>query len=470
MKRMISILLVSVIFVISIQPVFATDVISVGSNAKIPGVTMMPAEFTNTFSGKPCERKNALSREKLRLLSVSVSDVEIVNNSISLTVHLKDGENTTVLPIEGRLAASSLTANNINSTIIEVGKPVNGYTVKLFQIVNGKIDDLLLLNGIGIGEDLKNIPHIKLYLQDESNDLYLFEGKMPQCFARLNAALYDKAGKEHDYLQWARDLVVHNVSSIKTTEETSRLLGLEENSRALNSFSIRGYETTFTDEFYLGGHLVSCMSMPYIEFKHTNVSLSDSTWVVSFKIAEHTKYQDGAIIGYGNNAFAYRDLKVAFAAGDNTTFIRTYQEGRLYNDTTNKYYSNGGDLTVSFLKALVNALPNGSTFLSGLECIRAIVPYSTSVVLGNNAITLHSGKVKAVGESFPGLYLEECSNQGGAVNVGDYFTFHAVTQYEECFGDTETVGALLVEFNIEFSNQLTVATPFEFALEYTATE
>ena len=135
MKRMISVLLVTVIFMISMHPVFATGEIFVNSDAKIPGVTMTPAEFTNTFSGKPSERKNALSGEKFQLLSVGVYDVEIVKDSISLTVHLKNGESTTVLPIEGRLAASSLAENNINSTIIEVEKPVNGYTVKLLQIV-----------------------------------------------------------------------------------------------------------------------------------------------------------------------------------------------------------------------------------------------------------------------------------------------------------------------------------------------
>ena len=107
--------------------------------------------------------------------------------------------------------------------------------------------------------------------------------------------------------------------------------------------------------------------MPYITYIHSNVNSQDSTWAASFKVSEHIR--TGNLTYYGNNVFEYRNLKMAFASGDKTTILRTYQEGRVYDFDNGGLKKAGQQITVNLLKKAVSSIPGGSTISSVISAI-----------------------------------------------------------------------------------------------------
>ena len=101
---------------------------------------------------------------------------------------------------------------------------------------------------------------------------------------------------------------------------------------ALDNYSIWTNPTTYHTSFDVGSDYKQFYSLPYFSYKHVNVSSADSSWIAQFKVAEHTRV--GNYTYYGNNVFEYRNLQLAFGAGDYSTIIRTHQEGRIYDRST----------------------------------------------------------------------------------------------------------------------------------------
>ena len=420
---------------------------------------MSASEFTNTFSGDPNTRVSTCSISSVDNPEIALSNITIGATTVSLNAILNTSGETTVLPISGTLAAGYKTNQDINSIIIEVADQIKGYTVLLFEIYNDTAEDMDLLTTSPMVQTLGNTPHIRLYLQGPDDDVFLFEFEMPVCFAALNSSDYPAADAYKD-VYWAWDLVVHETASIPTDAQMSNMLIAQNQSRALGAFSTLAYGETFYDSFYIALRHYEIWSLPYIEYKHTNVSSADSTWIASFKVSERVDI-DGTMHAGTPNPFVYKNLKIALAAGANTTFIRTFQEGH-FDDSWGNTLAAGSRVAVSILKHIVGTIPYSSTFLTALEWISAMSSVNTNIVLGSQNIDLADQKVTAVGEHL-GTYRFYRSTARG----GDYFTLHAVTQSEGATNSKNTTGALVVSFDIEFNNTLEVADPFQIQLDYT---
>lgn len=78
-----------------------------------------------------------------------------------------------------------------------------------------------------------------------------------------------------------------------------------------------------------------------------------------------------------------------------------------------------------------------------------MTPVSHTVLLDGEGFSLSNTLTVAVGEKLEErYYLMECTDQSGETNVGDYFTFQAVLQYENAGGNTSTVGVISVEYDV----------------------
>ena len=78
-----------------------------------------------------------------------------------------------------------------------------------------------------------------------------------------------------------------------------------------------------------------------------------------------------------------------------------------------------------------------------------MIPASQEVRLGDPFTNLINGPSVVAGEQLAEqYYISECTNQSGETNVGDYFTFHATTQYENAGGNENTMGLLQIEFDV----------------------
>ena len=351
----------------------------------------------------------------------------------------------------------------INSVIVEVNDDINGYEILLFEIFNDNDNNNLLLN-----QELEGKPHIKVYLKN-GNDIYLFESAMPEAFANLNASDYGEAKKFNDAL-WAAPLVDHEVEEIPTDDAVLEELGLNTiATRGLDSWSTWINPTTYKDSFYIGSDYVQCTSVPYITYIHSNVNSQDSTWAASFKVSEHIR--TGNLTYYGNNVFEYRNLKMAFASGDKTTILRTYQEGRVYDFDNGGLKKAGQQITVNLLKKAVSSIPGGSTISSVISAINSMSSSTGNVILGSTGVSLSGQQITAVGERLNKYAIEECTDYDGGINIGHYFTYQAVLKHVSgSSGNNNTVGALVVEFDTYHVGDDTY-TPVskQITLNYTST-
>lgn len=468
MKRILSICLIFSMILTMNRVAYASNSKVLEKTIKIDGITITEQDFKDTFSGKPISRKDISSVKSISSAKIALSDIALDDNNVSFVANLNVGNQKVTLQVNGNLYASYKTQNGINSAIIDTTpSTISGYQFLLIELFNDSSDDNLLLTSRNDKKNISNKPHMKLYMKDGEGKLYLFESEIPAVFANLEAINYPIADKDKDAL-WSKDLVKHEMTELPTDTDMLLKMGLLKNTtKALNSWTLWNNPTTYYYAFYLGSDFVQCYSLPYVEYRHTNVSSGDSTWAASFKVAEHTTI--GGITYYGNNVFEYRNLKIAFACGDKSTFIRTYQAGRVYDNSGLVIKDVGKSIAVSLLNKAVTSLPYGSTFQSVLGYINTMSSASGNVTLGSTGVTLSNRKTTAVGEKLTKYSVSKCTNYNGSTNNGHYFTYQAVLQYEATPGNTSTVGALLVSFD-RFSNSdsTTISISKSFQLNYTA--
>lgn len=432
------------------------------------GISMSASEFSNMFSGEPSSRMSATYAKSISDTNISISNIVISGEDVSFIAALSIDNKTINLPVNGRLSSSYKAQHGINSTIIDIPDSIEGYNFLLFEIYNDTKENNLLVSTQSDEKDLSTSPHLKIYLQDKDNTLYLFETAMPSAFSTLNASNYQKANKYRDSL-WASRLVKHETLELSTDSTILAELGLDVKPLGLNTWTTWVNPTTYYDSFYIGSDLVKCYSVPYVEYRHVNVRSQDSTWAAAFKVSEHTEIS--GLVYHGNNVFEYRNLKMAFASGDKSTFIRTFQEGKVYDYTAiiPATLGVGKSIAVSMLNKAVSALPSGSTFQTVLGYINTINSANGNVTLGSTGVTLTNRKTTAVGEKLTKYSFEECTDYDGNINIGHYFTYQGVLQYEAASGNTNTVGALVVEFDKYYTDDSSSTTISKsFQLDYSA--
>lgn len=427
----------------------------------VTGVAMSKESFKTNFGVSPDHRP--YSRSAFEASDMNITDIVINGEDVGLNMELIGNDGTIILPLNGKLKAGYKTQNDINSAIIEVTGTTNGYEILLFEIFNDTEENNLLVNG-----DLEGMSHIKVYIKDEEDKIYLFEAPMPDAFKNIVAENYSKASKEKDAL-WASSLVDHVTRDLETDSEFLTKHGLNNQTRGLSEWTIWTNETTYYDSFYIGSDYVQCWSLPYVEYRHANVKSQDTSWIASFKVAEHMSI--GGYTYYGNNVFEYRNLKISFGCGDKTTFIASEQEGNVYKYTglLTGLKKATDSIAVHLLNKAVSSLPYGSTFMTVINAINTMSSSEGNVTLGSSGHTIANRKTVAVGEYLSDYLLEECTDHSGGENNGHYFTFRGILQYEAGSGNTNTVGALTVSFDKYYTGDSSYTTVSkQFQLDYSS--
>ncbi len=419
------------------------------------GITISTLEFQQYFSDLPSKRPSMKSMQKQNT-EIVISDIIIIKDKINFNMLLTGDEISIKVPVEGKLTSGYKTQNGMNSIIIEVAEPILGYEFLLFEVYN----DVNGRNMLVVDESVAKKPHIKIYLKDQNDCMYLFEQAMPSIFAGLNANSYQEANKYKDAL-WAINFVKHNVKKVPVDNSILQQLGIEISSKALGSLTTWTNPYMFVDEFYVGLDAASCTSLPYVEYKHTNVTQADSTWMAYFKVAEHMNVAGNTY--YGNNVFEYRNLRMAFACGDNSIFIRSFQNGKLKHYVNLSIFQQGQNIAVQLLNKVFNSLPHGATLQTVLGYLNSLSSSAGTVCLGSEGVTIHSGKATAIGEQLNSEYILTKNFNSG----GEYFLYQAVL-HSEGSGSGNTVGALRVSFTVYNSGDYSeVPISKDFQLNYT---
>lgn len=407
--------------------------------------------YKAAYGSKLADRKEILETrggETKTSADVRISNVEVKDNAIYLSLSMGTGGKN--IMIGGKLYKSAMTQHGVNSIVVDAKCTDTSYDILLFEIWNDSAVDHQVMYNTAV----KNVPHVKLYLQNTNGNISAFEFPLPAVLNDLDASDYEKADKSIDLL-WPLKVVDSTVTEVPTNNEILEELGLNDRSRQVNTWMLWTDSRTYINTFYIYETQYTSVSLPCVEYRYTNVTPQDSTWVAAFKIAEHLTistpgYPDE--ICHGNNVFEYRNVSITIGCGDNTTFLRTYQEGKMRDSTKfgdAAIVQTGVEIGIYALKKVVSTHPIGSTAWDIVEIIRSVEPVSDEVILGESSISLAGTNTIVVGEQLESeYYLERCADQNGTVNVGDYFTFQAVLQYENAGGNTSTVGVISVEYDV----------------------
>lgn len=383
-----------------------------------------------------------------------LTNIVVDDKNVSVNANLTINGSLVVLPISGSLGAGYKTQAGINSAVVQVYEPVNGYEILLFEIFNDTADDNLLLYYAGVGNDYNRLPHIKLYIKSASDTIYLFEAPLPDEFDEILASDYEAADKRKDAL-WALPFVNVTSNQIASDIESADIIEEEVQPYGLGYFETISPGVSYTSSYYLGLSYYEHLSTPKLRYKHTNVNGNDSTWTYSFIITEYTRITDIDTgvkeTYYGTNPVEYGNLKVAMGCGKNTTFIRSFQEGKMYsrNWLNNITVADiGDDITVFLLSKALSSYPSVMTAANVINNILSALPEEETVNLGSNTTKLYAQKTVAIGQLLEDYYLSACTSPSSSNIGGDYFTLQGILQCEGAESTISTVGAFTVSCTV----------------------
>lgn len=468
MKKIISLILCVVILALLGTPTMAT--VQTGSSSiSLPGVSVSTSDFGIVFSGPPgakaVQADNYTEECNLDIRKISISD-----DQISLVAIVK-GENQRIsLPITGKLSSSYKLEHGINSVIVEVNSKILGYEVLLFEIFNDTQEDILLLESIDNGKYLQGVPHIKIYLQNDDGQVYIFERSLPACLSDLKASNYSRADSEKDALLWAKDLVIHNTAIIEDTGDGKS--GQSDNVRGLYTTTRQEYGRWFYDSFYIASVLVESYSQPYIEMYHTDVVAGGGApWYVRFKVEEYTLTQGHVV--YGQNPYRYINVKIGFGTGDNTTINRYSHQGHMKQETliATNIFSMGQSFMAGVIQNSLSSVPYGSTINSVIQTLLTIVPVDKTITFQNQASSLTTGFCSAYGVDLSDYYFCEDTNHSPDKDIpdaeGHYYILQIYPLLEKTSSNTQTSGVVYVHFDVELANEISSNfPPFAAELSY----
>ena len=205
------------------------------------GVSMTKDVFSDYFSGLPQSRTGKSLAGNSVLTKMNILNIEVQNDGLSMSICLQKDSGVENINLTGKLRRSYKAENGENSIIFEA-EDTKEYTVLLCEIYNdSKAGKLLLESTKQYGFEGK--PHLKMYIADRANKLFLYEGILPDIFKTLNAQNYPLANCYKD-IYWAWNYVKHELKRIPT-DTVNNSLETVPTQRALGSYSIRSYKETF---------------------------------------------------------------------------------------------------------------------------------------------------------------------------------------------------------------------------------
>ena len=437
-------------FVCQIKPSAA---VSYDDSFNVSGYTMSEDYFKAAYGSNPADRKEILATrdgETKASANVRISNIEVKDNVISLSLNMGTGGKN--IMIGGEMYASARTQYGVNNIVVHAKCSDVDYDILLFEIWNDTDTDRQILYNTA----LNGTPHMKLYLQEASGKIHIFELNLPQELRGLNASSYTKADSSIDLL-WPLKVVDATVTEIPTSNAILEELNLNDPLRDPNTWLTWLNSRVYTHTFYISDEQYTSTSLPYVDYRYTNVTAQDSTWSAVFKVAEHLRVTGPGGFDesyFGNNAIQYRNVSLAFGCGDNTTIMRTFQEGRVTDMTTNSLKTEGNVIFINALKHVVSQYPVAVGYFDIVDHLSAMLSSSKSVQLGSIGVNLSTEKVIAAGEKLQDRYrIMACTDQNGTSGVGEYFAIQTVSQYENAGGNTNTIGVLKVDFEVHMNQE-----------------
>ncbi|MFD2114791.1 hypothetical protein ACFSTH_02400 [Paenibacillus yanchengensis] len=388
----------------------------------VSGVSISIDNFNKLYGSQTSSDDALLKLEKNA--EVTLGDFLVQGNEISFNATVAYNGQNKNLVATGTLFDSYKKQESINSIVGDITDKDGNFTILKFEIYNDKSYDKTIIDS-----ELRNAPHLKLYLTDNSGNILLFEVALPVELNNIQILNDDKIDTLKDFFWFANVIKPSEQKQIPTTEALKEKLGVVNpgiSPKAVGSFSDWAGDTTYYTTLYVGMDYVQVWSLPYGTWKSTNVNGSD-IWTNSFKIAEHLAI-NGTTSTIIDNPFKYRNVKLVTAVGGKSIIINAMVDGKLQGK------SNGSTLASKIIeKTWSNLLPTLPTPGKIKEWVDAIIDAGTSktITLGSTNIKLNNDKTIVEGlnqQSSADMF--KSTDSPTKQNVGHYLTLQTTVQYE----------------------------------------
>ena len=375
------------------------------NNLDIIGEKMSAEDYKDIYGKSLNDRSCKSESMSYQQIKIKVNRILVLNDNIVLDYQIAGYRET----IKGILYNSRREMNNI----VAVFDCRGNYSVLFFEITTGYKQENLLYN-----IELKNKPHIKLYLQDSYDNILLFETELPTAFSSLTIKKSGFCDVNNDYLWYINiaeqyvkqpnsmiltsnnvideNAIKRNIAIASGGSPDSTVMPLSSSTEPMIWGSTGIYEMSVSN----GYEQTTYMFYPFGYVRGTQVAVSgENTWWGTIEISEHasTKVIGSSFeptITYGINRFSIRNPKISFVCGDYTLIVRTYIDGRVKENSSSAIFENGSEINAKILKKAFSYVPYGKTaeeILSWLSLITQQV--DDELVLGQDGVDLSGGYV-----------------------------------------------------------------------------
>lgn len=441
MKRFISVFVSLIMLVGLFTTVGYATPNSQLSKISSKGTNMTPREFSDKYVTS--ERVDLLrtstsyrggeSAPVIDIVSVTVNDGNLV-----FVADVTEGDIATQLVASGPLYRSYVQQAGTNSIIGALQDENQNFKVIYFNIFNDNVDALFYCDGSWYMK-----PHLKVYLEDSSGNLLLFETEIPQALSDI--VCDGEFAPAHLDCLWFLPYVPYTI-----TEDASKS-GINTNTRA--SWQAWYFpEITLTTT--LNGLAYYNVSQPRLDYKINDV-VSDGTWYFNFEIDHCATTVNGQTFTHTSD-INYTDIVVYIGAGPHTTL-----DGYLIDADGTKTgivptsFSTGTGLAldIAALTAAACGLAIPTPITAGASILAVLADTaldSTRINLGS-AVTLSAANTVGLAVQLPDNCL--LSSLG---DDPDYFRTHVTVSFDD-FDEaiTETTATMYFKCTFKYGGYYT---------------
>lgn len=325
------------------------------------------------------------------------------------------------------------------------------------EIYNDSEIDRVIVN-----DKFRGKPHLKIYLEDDNENILLFETRIPETLN--NVKIFD--GEKADVLKdgfWFVDIIEpYEVGEIPVDAEMLKIVqenrAIEFLPMAVGSFSDWTHSKTYSASFYVGSDYIQAYSLPYGSWKALNVT-NQSTWTNSFKIAEHVKV-NGKTNRNLDNPFKYKNVKLTTAVGAKSTITRAVLDGK-----ATKISSKGALSVLVAEKLWSSALPSAPSLTQIRGWVNALGKgTSKTVTLGKSNVKLNASPT-VVERTTTGSKVELYKNTSSS---GHQLIFQTDVQYESKTGTSANAqGVMNIQWDVHYNGVMHNSSSKEITFKYT---
>ena len=408
-KKLIAFLLMTTTMMSMGSSVFAMDTVS-QTTVEATGKKLSVNEFNDIYCDLNYSSSSVLPSSNSSEANIEIKSAQVLDGTAELSLDITVNGSIKNVKINGDLYPGYKQQDGRNSIVGDMTTNDDDLKVMLFEIFDDTSNDTLLIN-----PSLNGVPHMKIYFESTENGILLFETALPKELRNASFKTDSKINSFKDIFWFIRIAEPYESKKLPVDEEMTRFMGIEENPLLFINGSTRAVKSwigkeTYYISFYIGPDLYQCWSLANGNMDiPSQISQSDTTWVTSFKVAEHTTV-NGTTYRDIDNPYHFRNVRMDVSASDGVTFLRSFIGGTIV-DSDGSLKSNGSAIASIIYSLGLDNIPHGGSVGAAFEFISRMKHTNETITLGSNGIELFDQYHPAIGYQMDS-YQEIFKNSG----------------------------------------------------------